>query len=94
MYLSPENALFREGKAHVFFIRNLDQAIVQMIITRHLVPKTGIKGQSKVYFITWPEQNVTGQLLLFSLTEVGQHLFEANINGAIAFCELKKKFEM
>ena len=40
------------------------------------------EGQRTVYFITWPVQNVTGQLLLFSLTEVGQHLFEANINGA------------
>ena len=45
-------------------------------------------------FITWPVQNVAGQLLLLSLTEVGQHLFEANINGAEAFYELKMKFEM
>ena len=52
------------------------------------------KGQSKVYFITWPVQNVTGQLLLLSLSEMGQHLFEANINGAEAFYELKMKFEM
>ena len=51
-------------------------------------------GQSKVYFITWPVQNITGQLLLLSLSEVGQHLFEANINGTVAFYELKIKFEM
>ena len=51
-------------------------------------------GQSKVYFITWPVQNVTGQLLLLSLSEVGQYLFEANINGAEAFYELKMKLEM
>ena len=50
----------------------------------------GTEGQSlfynyKVYFITWPMQNVTGELLLLSLSEVGQHLFEANINGVEAF---------
>ena len=39
-------------------------------------------------------QNVTGQLLLLSLSEVGQHLFGANVNGAEAFYELKMKFEM
>ena len=44
------------------------------------------RGQSKVYFITWPVQNVTGQLFLLSLSEEGQHLFETNINGAEAFC--------
>ena len=62
------------------------------------------KGQSKVYFIRWPVQNVTGQLLLLSLSQVGQHLFETNINGAVglfknksngaeAFYELKMKFD-
>ena len=35
-----------------------------------------------------------GQLLLLSLSEVGQHIFEANINGAEALYELKVKFEM
>ena len=40
-------------------------------------------------------QNATGQLLLLSLSEeVGQHIFEANINGVGAFYELKMKFEM
>ena len=33
------------------------------------------KGQSKFYFITWPVQNVTGQLLLLSLSGMGQHFF-------------------
>ena len=55
---------------------------------------TLIKGQSKLYFTTWPVENVRGQLLLLSLSEVGQHIFEANINGAVAFYELKMKFEM
>ena len=50
---------------------------------------TGGKGQSKIYFITWPVQNVTGQLLLLSISEVGQHFFEANINGAAAFLRAK-----
>ena len=50
------------------------------------------KGQSKVYFTTWPVQNVTGQLLFLSLSEVGRHLFEADINGAEAFYGLKMKF--
>ena len=52
------------------------------------------QGQSKVYFITWLVQIVTGQLLLLSLSEVGQNMFEANINGTEAFYELKMKFEM
>ena len=52
------------------------------------------KEQSKVYFITWPVQNVTGQLLLLRSSEVGQHFFEANINGAVDSYELKMKFEM
>ena len=52
------------------------------------------KGQRKVYFITWPVQNAMGQLLLLSLSEVGQHIFEANINGPEALHELKVKFEM
>ena len=52
------------------------------------------KGQSKVYFITWPVQNVTGQLLLLRLSEVGQHLFEATIDRAVDIYELKMKIEM
>ena len=52
------------------------------------------KGQGKIYFTTSPVQNVTGQLLSLSFSEVGQHLFEANINEAVAFYELKMKFEM
>ena len=52
------------------------------------------KGQGKVYFKTWPVQNVTGELLLLSLSEVSQHLFEANINGAKDFYELKMKVQM
>ena len=57
-------------------------------------PVNLVKGQSKEYFKTWPVQNVMGQLLLLSSSEVGQHLFETNINGAEAFYELKMKFEM
>ena len=52
------------------------------------------KGQSKVYFITWPEQNVTGQPFLLSLSEVGQYSCKANINGEAALYELKMKFEV
>ena len=54
----------------------------------------GCKGQSTVYFIAWPVQNLTRQLLLLISSEVGQHLFEANINGAVAFYELKMKFKL
>ena len=61
---------------------------------RKVSPASRDKGQNKVYFITWPVQNVTGQLLLLRLSEVGQLLFETNINGAEAFYELKMKFEM
>ena len=50
--------------------------------------------RSRAKFITWPVQSVIGQLLLLSSSEVGQHLFEANINGAVACYELNMKFEM
>ena len=39
--------------------------------------------KGKFYFITWLVQNVTGQVLLLSSSEVGQHLTKANINGAL-----------
>ena len=43
-----------------------------------------LRDRAKYVYITWPLQNVIGQLLLLSLSEVGQHLFEANINGEAA----------
>ena len=54
---------------------------------------TGSKRQSEAYFITWSVQNVTGQLLLMTLSEVGQHLFEANINGS-SFLRAQDEFKI
>ena len=48
------------------------------------------EGQSKVYFMTWPEQNVTGQLTTFlNLYRTGPTLFTCNI-----FYKLKVKSEI
>ena len=40
-------------------------------------------GTEQSLFQNMAGQNVTGQVLLLSLSEVVQHLFEANINGAV-----------
>ena len=75
---------------HEFFVK-LNFAMLQVLVRQRNKYR---KGQSKVYFITWPVQNATGQLLLLSLSEIGKNFFEANINGTETFYELKMKFEM
>ena len=51
-----------------------------------------VTQQSLFYNMASAKRN--GAKLLLSLSEVGQHLFEASIKGAEAFYELKMKFEI
>ena len=49
---------------------------------------------AKFIFYNMAGAKRNGQLLLLSLSEVGQRLFEAKINGAVSFYTLKMEFEI